>query len=138
MVLAVLSAVVWQVSVKDVRTVPHRVEAEFAGVPVLGANGPVVVERATAAAKPAATGVRKIRSAVAPAPEVLVPSDQAMALNRLLAGMRERRTAGVGAAEAPTVVIEELPQISPVRLEPIKIDPLVPNSPPSGGKENDR
>jgi hypothetical protein len=69
---------------------------------------------------------------------VLVPADQAVALNRLLAAMRERRTAGVGAAEAPTVVIEELPQISPVRLEPIRIDPLVPSSPPSGGKEKDR
>ena len=136
--LAAFGAVVWRASVGDVRTVPHGAEAEFTGVPVAGASGPAVVDRATAAARPAPIDAPNIRTAVARAPEVLVPPDQAIALNRLLAGLRERRTADSGAAEASGVVIEELPQIIPVRLEPIKIDPLVPNSPPSGGRERDR
>jgi hypothetical protein len=136
-VLAVLGAVVRQESAGNIRTPPHRAEAELAGVAGAGDGARAVADLAAPAAEAPAIDVPRIRTAVAPAPEVLVPPDQAMALNRLLAGMRERRTAGVGAAEAPTVVIEELPQISPVRLEPIKIEPLVPNSPPSGGKEKD-
>jgi len=136
--LAVLGAVAWQVKVGEVRTPPLQTAVELTGPAVAGITAPAPMDRATAVAQALPTDAPRIQPAVAPAPEVLVPSDQAIALNRLLAGLRERRTATASAAESAAVVIEELPQIIPVRLEPIKIDPLVPNSPPSGGKEKDR
>jgi hypothetical protein len=137
-VLAVVGVVAWHVRAGDARNLPHRAAVESAGVPVAGIGVPVHVDRATPVARVPAIEVPSVRTAVVQTPEVLVPSDQAMALNRLLAGLRERRATAAAAAEAPLVLLEELPQISPVRLEPIKIDPLVPNSPPSGGKEKDR
>ncbi|MEO8483347.1 MAG: hypothetical protein ABI634_14130 [Acidobacteriota bacterium] len=51
-------------------------------------------------------------------PEVLVPPDQAIALRKLMVAVREGRVvlAPVGNTDAP-VVVEPLPEISPVKVE---------------------
>jgi hypothetical protein len=137
--VAVLGALSWRASVAGDRTLPERAAAANPGVAVASGGAPAVaVTSARPTRNAAPTAVPSAHATVASAPEALVPPDQAIALNRLLAALRERRTAAAFAAETPIVVIEELPQISPVRLEPIKVDPLVPNSPSSGGKEKDR
>jgi hypothetical protein len=134
--LAVVGAGLWRASISDVRTL--RTVAVVAEVPAAsGVASAAVVAKSIASVKVLPVATSRPSAGHAPSPEVLVPPDQAIAVNRFLAGLRELKTARL-AAEAPVVVLEELPQITPVRIEPIRIDPLVPNSPSSGGKEKDR
>ena len=136
-VVAVLGGFLWRAG--QVRVQPAAVGTPNAPAAMAARIAPdVPVARIASPDKPVSADRAAVRVTTPAAPEVLVPPDQAMALNRFLAGLRARATAERQSADLSPVVLEELPRINPVRIELITIDPLVPSPPSPGGKERDR
>jgi hypothetical protein len=135
--VAVMGGLVWRAG--QVRGQPQRGNAAMVSAGVARV-APSVQPPTPAAMTGGRVGpaLAALRLRPAPAPETIVPPDQAIAVNQLLDDLRERRTAARRATEVPLVVIEQLPEIAAVHIELIKVDLLVTNSPPAGGKEKER
>ena len=93
-----------------------------------------VIARVPPRASVATTGRRTV---VSREPEVLVPPDQAIALNNWLRAMRQGVGGSSEALRAVPVVIAQLPELPPIVIDPIKIEFLTV-VPPAGGKEKEK